>query len=781
MAQTPVGLPLKVLAVVTRQDPGSAAHRAAVELARELDDRSLPYVIAYSAEDAMITLEEDPLIGCPLVDWDLAGDVREGRTPAGRVVAAFRARNADAPVFLVGERSQSSDIPLAVLDAADDFIWRNGETAHFVSGRIEAAMERYAASLLPPMFDALVHYGRMHAYAWCTPGHTGGTAFLKTPVSRLFFDYFGERLFRADLSISMGELGSLLDHSGPIGAGERNSARVFGADRTYTVTNGSSTSNRVILTASLVEGDIALCDRNCHKSVEHGMTLTGAIPVYLVPHRNPYGIIGPVYAESLTADAIAAAVAAHPLASAAATRKPRHTVITNSTYDGLTYDVRRVVEVAGSHLDRLHFDEAWYAYARFNPLYDGRFAMHGDPAAYEGPTLFATHSTHKLLAALSQASFIHVRDGRDPIEHGRFNEAFMMHASTSPQYAIIASNDVTTAMMDGPSGVALTTDSIVEAITFRQTVGRLRTELRERGEWFFSTWNPDVVTDPATGGSIPFDRAPIDLLATQPRCWMLEPGAAWHGFDGIEAGYCMLDPIKVTLLTPGIAQDGSLEERGIPATLVTAYLDAAGIIVEKTQDFSILFLFSIGVTKGKWGSLITRLLDFRDDYDANRPIEHVLPDLYAATGTRYAGVGLRDLADEMFARYRASGQMESLHAAFGTLPEVVMTPREAYRRLVRGRVERVALDAIGGRTAATGVVPYPPGIPMVMPGERMGAADGPHVSYLRALRDWDRSFPGFAHDTHGVEMEDDEYYVYCCVEGGSGAGASEGVSEGGIA
>ncbi len=766
MAQSPVRLPLRVLGVGAQRDPASAAHRGAVELEADLDLRGIPWIATYTVENALLTLEEDPLIGCLLVDWDLPGEPREGRSPAGRVVAAFRDHNADAPVFLMGERSEASDIPLSILEAADDFIWRNGETAHFIGGRIESAMERYADSLLPPMFEALVEYGHMHAYAWCTPGHTGGTAFLKTPVSRLFFDYFGERLFRADLSISMGELGSLLDHSGPIGDGERNSARVFGADRTYTVTNGSSTSNRVILTASLTEGEIALCDRNCHKSIEHGMTLTGAIPVYLVPHRNRYGIIGPVYAGSLTEDAVAAAVDAHPIARSAPEKRPRHTVITNSTYDGLTYDVRKVVEVAGGHLDRLHFDEAWYAYARFNPIYEGRFAMHGDPAGYAGPTLFATHSTHKLLAALSQASFIHVRDGRDPIEHGRFNEAFMMHASTSPQYAIIASNDVTTAMMDGPSGRVLTTDSIVEAITFRQTVGRLRTQLREQGQWFFSTWNPDEVTDPTTGGTMPFDRAPIELLARDPGCWTLRPGAAWHGFEGIDDGYCMLDPIKVTLLTPGIEEDGSLAERGIPATLLTAYLDAAGIIVEKTQDFSILFLFSIGVTKGKWGSLVTRLLDFKQDYDANRSIEETMPALYAATGTRYLGVGLQDLANEMFAQYRASGQMESLHAAFGTLPEVVMTPREAYRRLVRGRVEHVALDSIGGRTAATGVVPYPPGIPMVMPGERMGAADGPHVAYLKALRDWDRRFPGFTHDTHGVEMEDDEYWIYCTVEEG---------------
>ena len=141
----------------------------------------------------------------------------------------------------------------------------------------------------------------------------------------------------------------------------------------------------------------------------------------------------------------------------------------------MIYNVERVIEIGGDAIDRLHFDEAWYAYARFNPLYRGRHAMFGDPADYKsGPTVFATHSTHKLLAALSQASFIHIRDGRDPIEHARFNESFMMHASTSPFYPIIASNEISAAMMDGASGVALTTESIREAVSFRQTVGRIK-------------------------------------------------------------------------------------------------------------------------------------------------------------------------------------------------------------------------------------------------------------------------------------------------------------------
>jgi arginine/lysine/ornithine decarboxylase len=231
--------------------------------------------------------------------------------------------------------------------------------------------------------------------------------------------------------------------------------------------------------------------------------------------------------------------------------------------------------------------------------------MFGDPAEYkDGPTLFATHSTHKLLAALSQASFIHIRDGRDPIEHARLNESFMMHASTSPFYPIIASNEISAAMMDGPSGVALTTESIREAVTFRQTVGRIKRQYAQNDDWFFSTWNPTEVTDPQKGSEVAFEDAPEELLVTDPNCWVLHPGEAWHGFERLEDGYCMLDPIRsvVAWASPRMARSSSVASRPRSASYpcVTA-------LSTKTQDFTVLF-FSIGMTKGKWGTLLTTLI-----------------------------------------------------------------------------------------------------------------------------------------------------------------------------
>jgi arginine decarboxylase len=745
----------------------NAEGRAIRTLVQELQARAVEVVEATSAEDGLSVIVSDSAIHAILVDWTLGSDKNHAR--ARHLLEFVRARNDKIPIFLMSERSEASSIPIKVMEMVNEFIWTLEDTAAFVGGRVVAAIQRYLEVVLPPLASAIMKFNQENEYSWHTPGHTGGTAFLKSPVGRIFYDYFGENLLRSDLSISVGDLGSLLDHSGPIGAHEKYAARVFGAHRTYCVTNGTSTSNRTIFTAAVGRDQIALCDRNCHKSIEHGLVLTGGIPTYFVPLRNRYGIIGPIPPEQLKKGAIRAAIKANPLVAEGIEERPVYSVVTNSTYDGLCYNARRVQELLDPSVDRIHFDEAWYAYARFNPIYRERFAMHGDPKDHKGPTIFATHSTHKLLAALSQASFLHIRDGRSPIPHERFNESFMMHASTSPLYPIIVSNDVTAAMMDGPGGRALTNESIEEAVAFRQTMGRVNREIAVKKDWFFNTWNADTVKDPKSGKKVRFEAARPELLTTDPGCWVLHPGDAWHGFGGLEDGYCMLDPIKVSVVTPGVAMKGGLDKWGIPATLVTAYLHRRGIEVEKTTDFTILFLFSIGITKGKWGTLLNALLDFKRDYDRNAPLSEVLPSLVNNHPARYQGLGLRDLSDQMFAQLNETEQTHWLAKAFSTLPTPMMTPHAAYQKLIRGQIEHVSLENLANRVLATSVVPYPPGIPMLMPGEVTGAAKGPYLSYLRALWSWDQRFPGFGHDTHGVENREGTYFVQCLKNTGATA------------
>ena len=756
-------LSMRALVVDDELGDPTAEGRAVRTLVKELKDRNVEVVEAASAEDGTSVIASDSAIHAVLIDWTLGKDDDHERARA--FLQFLRSRNDKIPIFLMAERGEASAIPIDVMEQVDEFIWTLEDTAAFVGGRVVAAIRRYVEGMLPPMAAAMMRYTLDYEYSWHTPGHQGGTAFLKSPVGRIFFDYFGENMMRSDVSISVGSLGSLLDHTGPIGEHERYAARVFGAHRTYCVTNGTSMSNRVIFMAAVARDQVALCDRNCHKSIEHSLVMSGGIPNYLVPLRNRYGIIGPIPPARLKKDAIKAAIKANPLVTKGIDSRAVYAVVTNSTYDGLCYNARRVEELLDPSVDRIHFDEAWYAYARFNPLYRDRHAMHGDPRDHKGPTTFATHSTHKLLAALSQASLLHIRDGRGAIPHSRFNESFMMQASTSPLYSIIVSNDITAAMMDGPGGPTLTNESIQEAVAFRQTMGRVHRQFAEKGEWFFRTWNPDSVKHPKSGKKVPFADASPELLATEPQCWVLNPGETWHGFSDLEDDYCMLDPIKVSIVTPGVADKGGLEKRGIPASLVTKYLSARGVEVEKTTDFTILVLFSIGITKGKWGTLLNALLEFKRDYDSNAPIEQVFPQLASSDPKIYGSIGLRDLADQMFAQLRDSKQTHWLAEAFSTLPKLVMTPSDAYQHLVRDEIEHVPLDKLANRVLATSVVPYPPGIPMLMPGESTGASDGPYLGYLKALASWDKRFPGFGHDTHGIENRDGVQYVQCLKAG----------------
>ncbi|HJS47864.1 MAG TPA: Orn/Lys/Arg decarboxylase N-terminal domain-containing protein [Gemmatimonadales bacterium] len=757
-------LSLRALVVDDELPSPTVEGRAVRALVQELRDRGVEVLEATSAADGASVVVSDAALHAILVDWTLDDD--PGHRRARALLEQVRSRNDKVPIFLLAERGEASALPVDVMTMVDEFVWTLEDTAAFVGGRVVAAIQRYLQVMLPPLAAGLMKFSQEYEYSWHTPGHAGGTAFLKSPVGRVFFDYFGENLLRSDLSISVGALGSLLDHTGPIGEHEKYAARVFGAHRTYCVTNGTSMSNRVIFLAAVGRDQVALCDRNCHKSIEHSLVMSGGIPTYLVPLRNRYGIIGPIPPGRLEARALKAAIKANPLVTRGTDPRAVYAVITNSTYDGLCYNARRVEELLDPSTDRIHFDEAWYAYARFNPLYRERHAMHGDPRDHKGPTTFATHSTHKLLAALSQASLLHIRDGRSPIPHARFNESYMMQASTSPLYTIIVSNDITAAMMDGPGGPALTGESIAEAVAFRQVMGRVHREFAAKKDWFFNTWNPDTVRERKGGKRVAFADASPQFLEREPDAWVLHPGEEWHGFGDLEDGYCMLDPIKVSILTPGVAAKGGLDKRGIPATLLTAWLHRRGVEVEKTTDFTILFLFSLGITKGKWGTLLNALLDFKRDYDANAPLAEVLPDLPASHPGTYGGLGLRDLADRMFATLKDTRQTHWLAEAFSTLPPAVMTPSAAYQHLVRDEIEHVPLAKLANRVLATSVVPYPPGIPMLMPGEATGPADGPYLGYLRALAEWDARFPGFGHDTHGVENRDGVYHVQCLKKAG---------------
>ncbi|MNQ14659.1 Biodegradative arginine decarboxylase [compost metagenome] len=734
-----------LIVLSTRGVEDSIVTHSAQAIGQALRVHEIEVKLVGSLEDAEIAFRADPAYSCVILGWGLC---EHDLDKALQVIRLIRRRTAQLPIMLGMSQVHQSRVPLEFVENVEGFIWQPEDSPEFIAGRIAAAAKRYLDTILPPFFGALVNFADTCEYSWHTPGHTGGTAFMKTAVGRSFLDFYGEQMLRSDLSVSVGQLGSLNDHSGPIAEAERYAARVFGADYSFFSVGGSSASNQMVLHSAVTDGDAVLVDRNCHKSLNYALNQSGAVPLYLRPRRNARGLIGPVPHSELTPEAVAQKLADSPLARDKQAR-PVLAVLTNSTYDGLCYNVQTTTRELSRTVDRIHYDEAWYAYARFNPLYEGRYGMHRGERHADDATVTVTHSTHKLLAALSQASMIHIRSGKVPVKPALFNEAFMMHTSTSPQYSIIASTDVSTKMMDD-AGEYLTDESIGEAIAFRQAMVRLGKEMhmRDAKDWWFGVWQPDEVD------GVPFaDLDPQRLHRGD--AWVLEPTAKWHGFGDLGAGYCMLDPIKVTVLTPGQTLEGEMQSSGIPAPLVSSFLSSHGIVVEKTEPYSILLLFSLGVTKGKWGSLVAGLMEFKKHYDGNSSLELVMPDLLASHAERYAGMGLRDLAEEMHQEMLASRLLHNMDAAFSLLPDPVSSPRDTYARLVRGEIEQIAVRDMLDRTVAVQIVPYPPGIPLMMPGEKAGADKRAIVDYLLAMELFDSRFPGFGHDNHGVEVECD--------------------------
>ncbi len=677
----------------------TAAGRAARAVIGELKDHGLSVIEAATYDDGEMVLNSNPGIGCLMLEWGCNDGSVDCEIRALDIIALARSRGRSLPIFVVTNRVLLSELPYDALRGVTGYMWKLEDTPHFIAGRVAYAVHGYVDELLPPFFGRLVEFAEHHEYSWHTPGHTGGTAFLKTPVGQSFHSFFGENMLRSDLSISVGELGSLLDHSGVVGAAEDYAARVFGADFTMFVTNGTSTSNKIVLHGCVTQGDAVLIDRNCHKSVQHGLSMTGSIPVYLRPLRNGYGIIGPIALDELQPAAIDAAIEATPLRRYMNDETPVYAVATNSTYDGLCYDVEAVDHASASASIASTSTRPGLPTRASTRCTPGVTACTASPATTSGPTVLTTQSTHKLLAALSQASMIHVRQGRKPIDRDRFNEAFMMHASTSPQYAIIASNDVSTAMMDGASGASLTQESIQEAIAFRKTMVRVgreitgRDEAGPRGSWWFGVWQPDTVVDPASGEQRDFTTLSDEVLGREPSCWTLAPGADWHGFGDLAEGYCMLDPIKVTLLTPGIDSHGTAAPWGIPAELVSRFLETRGIVVEKTGDYTLLFLFSIGITRGKWGTLVDALFEFKSLYDREAALREVFPDLVRGYGERYGDLTLPMLSDEMHAYLLQTELPRKLELAY----ETPARARHAARRGLREPRARQGRDDVAFR------------------------------------------------------------------------------------
>ncbi|AWG35841.1 arginine/lysine/ornithine decarboxylase [Alcaligenes aquatilis] len=683
-------------------------------------------------------------------DVDSPEDVANAIKNLRSFIGELRFRNEDIPIYLYGETRTSQHIPNDILRELHGFIHMFEDTPEFVARHIIREARSYLESLAPPFFRELVKYASDGSYSWHCPGHSGGVAFLKSPVGQMFHQFFGENMLRADVCNAVDELGQLLDHTGPVADAERNAARIFHADHCFFVTNGTSTSNKIVWHANVANNDVVVVDRNCHKSILHAITMTGAIPVFLRPTRNHLGIIGPIPQEEFLPENIARKIEANPFASKARNKKPRILTLTQSTYDGVIYNVEMIKETLDSKIPTLHFDEAWLPHAAFHDFYHDMHAIGADRPRTKDTMIYATHSTHKMLAGLSQASQITVQDAENrPLDRNVFNEAYLMHTSTSPQYAIIASCDVAAAMMEPPGGTALVEESICEAMDFRRAMRKVSKEYGEN-DWWFKVWGPDNLPEEGIG---------------ERDDWILRSDAEWHGFGKLSTNFNMLDPVKATVVTPGLDISGTFAEQGIPAALVSKYLAEHGVVVEKTGLYSFFILFTIGITKGRWNTLLTALQQFKDDYDRNQPMWRILPD-FCKTQPTYERMGLRDLCQQIHQAYRKYDLARLTTEVYLSDMIPALKPSDAYAKMAHGDIERVGIDELEGRVTGVLLTPYPPGIPLLIPGERFNSRI---VEYLQFAREFNARFPGFETYVHGLAQDIGpdglpRYYVDCVLE-----------------
>ena len=610
-------------------------------------------------------------------------------------------------------------------------------------GTIEQIVASYEALILPPFFKALSDYvGDNNAQFDC-PGHQGGQFFAKHPTGRAFFDFFGDHIFRADLCNADVKLGDLLIHEGHAHDAQAHAAAVYNADKTYFVLNGTSSANKVVLNALLTPGDIILYDRNNHKSICHGgLVMSGATPIYLETARNPFGSIGGILERCFDESYIRTLIGEKDPNKAKADRPIRLAVIQLGTYDGTIYNARQVVDKIGHLCDYIFFDSAWVGYEQFIPMMKDCSPLLLELGPND-PGILVTQSVHKQQAGFSQTSQIHKKDkhikGQDRyVDHKRFNNSFMMHASTSPFYPLFASLDVNAKIHEGELGKQLWRECIEVGIDARKSVLSHCKYLRP-------------LVPPIVHGK-KWEEGNTQEMANDVSYFAFEPNAKWHSFKGYGEGQYFIDPCKFQLITPGInVETGAYEDFGIHANILANYLRENRIIPEKCDLNTILFLMTPAESKAKMDALVDQLVRFEELIDRNAPMEEVLPSIYYSYLDKYKGYHIRQLCQEMHDFYKARNVSTLQQRLFSKeyFPEYVMNPQEANFEFQRNKGELVPLDEAEGRIALEGALPYPPGVLCVQPGERWSRTA---CDYFLALEEGINQLPGFAPEIQGVYL-----------------------------
>ena len=583
-----------------------------------------------TAQEALQSIEQDGDIQGLVVDDRLytlkhqGKHARDLQMTALELVQKITHFRPELNIYILIAQEQEDEVVDALFsETVDEYFYREERDYRGMYRILNAQLQEKART---PFYDQLKHYVLMAKDAWHTPGHSSGDSLRDSPWVSDFYEFIGEHIFRADLSVSVPMLDSLMEPAGVIAEAQKIAAQAFGARRTFFATNGTSTANKVIFQTLLAPGNKLLLDRNCHKSVHHGVVLSGAHPVYLDSSVNKkFNIYGPVPKQTLFK-----AIEEHSDAQAL--------ILTNCTYDGLRYDLPPIIAAAHAKGIKVIIDEAWYGFARFHPAFR--------PTALEAGADYATQSTHKVLSAFSQSSMIHVNDP-DFKEH-LFRENFNMHTSTSPQYSMIASLDVARkqAMLEGYKLLSRTLELAQE----------IRAQINSTGVF-------QVLELP-------------DLL----------PDEIKH--DGIQ-----LDPTKVTV---DISRCGFTVEE-----LIRELFERFNIQVEKSTFNTLTLLLTIGTTRSKVSRLYDALMRIsRENHAPQRlyqtaEIPRFTELKYLPRDAFYCGGELMPLLDEQ---------------------------------------DKVN-SSLNGRVCADQITPYPPGIPVLVPGQVITQAITQYlISMLRSQK-----------------------------------------------
>ena len=599
--------------------------------------------------------------------------------------------------------------------------------------------KNYEQKMVPGFLTDLINFAQAKPISFTTPGHHNGQYYDKHPAGVVFNKFFGKNLMFADTSDTVPQLGDTMTHAGTPLDAEKLAAKTYHADKVYFCTNGTTSANSICASALLSEGDLVLFDRNNHKSLYNSaLVMSGAKPVYIPTDRNALGLIGEMDPDFLTEDKIRAEVAKVDPKKAKAIRPFRLAIVQAETYDGVFYDAKWIVDRIGKLCDYILFDCAWGGFEEFVPI-----MRHLSPLLLslrpDDPGILVTQSLHKQQAGMAQASQIlkkdsHIKGQKRYVDHKHFNHAYLKFVTSSYAYPLYASLTVNSYVTAGEGNKKWWAETLRMGIEWRK-------KLLKQSK-LFKPLVPDN-----------FAEIPTANLMDDAKYWSMSKNDDWHGFRKMGNGEAMIDPLKITVRTPGIdVKNAKYEKTGIPGAVVAEFLMENHIIRAKNDLNSLLFLLTPGDSQEELDTMLNAFLKFEQYYDEDALVKDVLPVLYQEYPERYHGYTLKQLCQEMHEYYKENKTFVLQQKLFvkPNMQNYQMTPAEADQLFKKDQTELVDLEDVVGRTVAEGALPYPPGVFIVAPGEKWGEID---QKYFEVLAHAIEKFPGFVPEIQGVYLE----------------------------